>query len=64
MSKQTVRQGVSGALFRLYFRKSARQSHHIVNKALYLALAINSEGQKEILGFWILKKYRGRSMKK
>ena len=29
---------------------------HISKKAVYLALGINSEGQKELLGLWIEKK--------
>ena len=32
-----------------------RDNHMICNKAVYIALAINMEGQKEILGLWISK---------
>ena len=30
-----------------------RQDKRIINKAFYLALGVNSEGQKELLGIWI-----------
>jgi len=30
-----------------------KQDKQIINKAIYLALAINSEGRKELLGMWI-----------
>jgi len=30
-------------------------NHMICNKAVYIALAINMEGQKEVLGLWISK---------
>ncbi len=29
------------------------EDNRVINKAIYLALAVNMEGQKEILGFWI-----------
>lgn len=32
-----------------------RDNHMICNKAVYIALAVNMEGQKEILGLWISK---------
>ena len=32
-----------------------REDKRIINKAVYLALAINTEGQKELLGMWISK---------
>jgi len=32
-----------------------RDNHMICNKAVYIALAINMEGQKEVLGLWISK---------
>lgn len=31
----------------------SKQDNHIINKAVYLALAINMDGSKEILGLWI-----------
>lgn len=33
----------------------AKEDNRIINKAVYLALAINMEGRKEILGFWVGK---------
>lgn len=30
-----------------------RHEHRVINKAVYIALAVNLEGQKEILGMWI-----------
>lgn len=30
-----------------------RQDNRVINKSIYLALAINLEGQKEVLGMWI-----------
>lgn len=33
----------------------ARDNHTIINKAVYLAIAVNSEGKKELLGIWIGK---------
>jgi len=30
-----------------------RDNHRVINKAVYLALAVNLEGQKELLGIWI-----------
>ncbi len=33
----------------------ARDNHTIVNKAVYLAIAVNMEGKKELLGIWISK---------
>jgi putative transposase len=32
-----------------------RENNQIINKALFLAVAINTEGQKEVLGMWIAK---------
>lgn len=32
-----------------------RENGHIFNKSLYIALAVNMEGEKEILGIWINK---------
>ncbi len=32
-----------------------RDNHTIINKAVYLAIAINIEGKKELLGIWISK---------
>ena len=32
-----------------------RDNHMIINKAVHLALAINAEGQQELLGMWIAK---------
>ncbi|WP_027390571.1 IS256 family transposase, partial [Chrysiogenes arsenatis] len=34
-------------------RVKGRQGGHIINKAVYLALAVTMEGQKEVLGMWI-----------
>lgn len=33
----------------------ARDSHTIINKAVYLAIGVNMEGKKELLGIWISK---------
>jgi len=33
----------------------ARESNAIINKAIYLAIAINIEGKKELLGIWVGK---------
>lgn len=30
-----------------------RQNKQVINKAIYLALGVNMEGQKELLGLWI-----------
>jgi hypothetical protein len=30
-----------------------RQDKHVINKAVYLALGVNLEGHKELLGLWI-----------
>jgi transposase-like protein len=30
-----------------------RQDKHVINKAIYLALGVNIEGHKELLGMWI-----------
>jgi hypothetical protein len=30
-----------------------REHQLVINKALYLALAVNLEGQKELLGMWL-----------
>ena len=32
---------------------SVRQDKTVINKAIYLALGVNVEGQKELLGLWI-----------
>jgi putative transposase len=32
-----------------------RENNQIVNKALFLAIAVNMEGYKEVLGMWIAK---------
>ncbi|MGL1904470.1 MAG: IS256 family transposase [Fibrobacterales bacterium] len=34
-------------------RVKIRENNRIINKAVYIALAINMEGQKEVLGLWI-----------
>lgn len=31
----------------------ARQNGSVINKAVFLALGINTEGQKELLGMWL-----------
>ena len=33
----------------------ARDNHTIINKAVYLAIAVNMEGKKELLGIWVGK---------
>ena len=33
----------------------ARDNHTIINKAVYLAIGVNMEGKKELLGIWISK---------
>jgi putative transposase len=33
-------------------RIKIRNDHHVINKAVYLAIAINMEGRKEVLGIW------------
>lgn len=30
-----------------------RQDSRVINKAIYLALGVNMEGQKELLGLWL-----------
>ena len=30
-----------------------RQDNHVINKSVYLALGVNLEGQKELLGLWL-----------
>ena len=30
-----------------------RQNKQVINKSIYLALGINMEGQKELLGMWL-----------
>ncbi|WP_236870665.1 transposase, partial [Candidatus Bandiella numerosa] len=32
-----------------------RDNHTIINKAVYLAIGVNMEGKKELLGIWISK---------
>src|SRR5947209_6182262 len=32
---------------------SVRENQRVINKALYLVLAVNLEGQKELLGLWL-----------
>jgi putative transposase len=36
-------------------RVKARDAGQIINKAVYLAIAVNMEGMKEVLGMWIAK---------
>jgi len=31
----------------------SRQDNRVINKAIYLALGVNLDGQKELLGLWI-----------
>jgi transposase-like protein len=33
-----------------------RQVKQVINKAIYLALGVNVEGHKELLGMWLLEK--------
>ncbi|CEO16768.1 Transposase, Mutator family [Rickettsia monacensis] len=33
----------------------ARDNHVIINKAVYIAIGVNMEGKKELLGIWIGK---------
>jgi Transposase, Mutator family len=35
-----------------------RESQRVINKALYLALGVDMEGQKELLGMWIATSVR------
>jgi len=30
-----------------------RQDKHVINKSIFLALGINVEGQKELMGMWV-----------
>src|SRR2546425_8227252 len=32
---------------------NVRENQRVINKALYLVLAVNLDGQKELLGMWI-----------
>ena len=32
-----------------------RDNHTVINKAVYLAIGVNMEGKKELLGIWISK---------
>jgi putative transposase len=34
-------------------RVNVREHQRVINKALYLVLAVNLEGQKELLGMWL-----------
>jgi len=34
-------------------RVKVRDNGHVINKAVYLALGVNLEGQKEVLGLWV-----------
>ena len=36
-----------------------RDNHTIINKAVYLAIGVNMEGQKELLGIW--EKMKGQN---
>jgi len=36
-------------------RVKIRDNGHVVNKAVYLALGVNLDGQKEALGLWVAK---------
>lgn len=36
-----------------YIVVEVRQSGSVINKAMFLALGINTEGQKELLGMWL-----------
>ncbi|MFC1566292.1 IS256 family transposase [bacterium] len=36
-------------------RIKTRENGHIINKALYLAMGVNLEGHKEVLGMWLAK---------
>ncbi|MBN4081161.1 IS256 family transposase [Caldithrix abyssi] len=57
-----VKQWQTRPLDRLYpivfldaIRIKSRQDGHIINQAVYLAIGINTDGKKEILGMWIAK---------
>jgi putative transposase len=52
MARQTFRFSLPHCLPRLFSRK-IRQDKHVINKAIYLALGVNIEGHKELLGMWI-----------
>jgi putative transposase len=44
--------GLTDCLFRLY-RGKKRQDKQVINKAIYLALGVNMEGHKALLGMWL-----------
>ena len=44
--------GLSNCLFGLYVLK-IRENKRVVNKSMYIALGINLEGHKELLGLWL-----------
>jgi putative transposase len=37
-------------------RSRSTENGHITNKALYIAIGVNLEGHKEVLGLWIAKR--------
>lgn len=37
----------------LYFVLKIRQNNRVINQSMYLALGINREGRKELLGMWL-----------
>jgi putative transposase len=39
----------------IFFLK-VRHSGNVINKAMFLALGINTEGQRELLGMWLAEK--------
>lgn len=39
----------------------ARDNNMVINKAVYLAIGINMEGKKELLGIWGLARMREQS---
>ncbi len=52
MAKPATGCAVSHCLYGLYVVK-VHQNGSVINKAVFLALGINTEGQKELLGMWL-----------
>ena len=52
MAEPAARPGLSGHLFRRAAGQDPRRGL-VRNKAVYVALALNSDGEKEVLGLWI-----------
>lgn len=52
VAKSPIRPCISDNLFRLLVVKVS-QDKRVINKSIYIELAINLEGKKELLGIWI-----------